>query len=153
MTQVQEKINIGELKKNQQAEDLANNNVIAEIDSKIKNLNITNEYLFDSEIFTKIKPENFVEKYKKFELIKKEETNEFYFDLGDDLIIRPLKRDDYKRNYLGLLSQLTVVGNIPQEQFEKRFDEMSQCLGTFYTFVIVDLAKDQIAGILLILNK
>jgi len=146
MAQIKEKISIGELKLNQQAEDLANNNIITEINQQIENLSINSEYLFNSEIFSKIKPENFVEKYKKFELVHNESTKQFHIDLGDNLIIRPLKRDDYKRNYLELLSQLTVVGDIPQEQFEKRFDEMCQCQGTFYTFVIVDVAKDHIAG-------
>lgn len=103
-------------------------------------------YMFDSSIFTNIKPEEFIGKYNKFELVQDKTTSQYYFDLGDDLVMRPMRRDDYGRNYLGMLSQLTKIGDISQEQFEKRFDQMQACMGTYYTFVIVDVAKDKIAG-------
>lgn len=128
---------ISNLKLKMEAEDLTNNNKSSQMTS-------VSEYLFDSTIFLKIKSEKFLEQYKKFELVK--DGNHYGFDLGDELFMRPLKRDDFKRNYLGLLSQLTKIGGTNQEQFEKRFDEMAKCQGTYFTFVIVDKTKDVIAG-------
>lgn len=131
---------ISNLKLKMEAEDLTNNNKSSQMTS-------VSGYLFDSSIFLKIKSEKFLEQYKKFELVK--EGDQYGFDLGDGLYMRPLKRDDFKRNYLGLLSQLTKIGGTTQEQFEKRFDEMTKCQGTYFTFVIVDKTKDAIAGMLL----
>ena len=128
---------ISNLKLKMEAEDLTNNNNNSQ-------MSFVCEYLFDSSIFLKIKSEKFLEKYRKFELIK--DGNQYEFDLGDELFMRPMKRDDFKRNYLGLLSQLTKIGGTTQEQFEKRFDEMAKCQGTYFTFVIVDKRKDVIAG-------
>jgi len=131
---------IGNLKLQKQAEDLANNN---KIESKKPD-----DYLFDSSVFKDINQELFLEKYKKFELVHDIDTNQYYFDLGDNLIMRPMKRDDYSRDYLGLLAQLTKVGDISQVQFEKRFEQMQVCnaSNTYFTFVIVDLNKNKIAG-------
>lgn len=128
---------ISNLKLKMEAEDLTNNN-------KSSQMSTVSEYLFDSSIFLKIKQEKFLEQYKKFELVK--DGDQYGFDLGEGLFMRPMKRDDFKRNYLGLLSQLTKIGTTNQEQFEKRFDEMANCQGTYFTFVIVDKTKDIIAG-------
>ena len=130
---------------NKHAEDMNNNNVAEVLAAQVKNLAIVpNNYLFDSQIFKGIDAAKFVDSYKKFELVQ--DTNQCYFDLGDNLIMRPLKRDDYERNYLGVLAQLTVVGDITKEQFEKRFDAMQACPNTYYTCVIVDTAANRIAG-------
>lgn len=137
-----EKVNINELKMKNQAEDLANNNQLL---SELK-LASSDEYLFDSSMFKCVKPEDFTDTYKKFELVEDKQTHQFYFDLGDNLHMRPLKRDDFTRNYLGLLAQLTKVGDISQEQFTKRFDQMAACKNTYFTFVIVDTEKNEIAG-------
>lgn len=55
---------------------------------------------------------------------------------GDGLKMRPLERSDFSKGYKELLSQLTVVGNLTQERFEERFDEMRSCPGTYYVVVI-----------------
>lgn len=146
MTQVASQ-ELGQLKLQKQAEDLANNNQLADLDTKLNEMSLSKNYMFDSSIFTNIKPEEFIGKYNKFELVQDKTTSQYYFDLGDDLVMRPMRRDDYGRNYLGMLSQLTKIGDISQEQFEKRFDQMQACMGTYYTFVIVDVAKDKIAGL------
>ena len=39
-------------------------------------------------------------------------------------IIRKLEKSDFNKNYLGLLYQLTDVGKITQEQFNKSFDNI-----------------------------
>lgn len=43
-----------------------------------------------------------------------------------NLLARPLKKGDFDRGYLDLLSQLTVVGDISREGFERRFDRMKR---------------------------
>ena len=42
----------------------------------------------------------------------------------DLLNFRRLEKGDYDKNYLELLKQLTVVGDISQENYEKAFDKM-----------------------------
>lgn len=41
--------------------------------------------------------------------------------IPDNMIIRPLRIDDYKRGYLQLLSQLTFVGDVSEEQYRQRY--------------------------------
>ncbi len=111
------------------------------------------ENIFDSNIFLKIKKENFLylEQYKKFELAQDQETKVYGFNLGDELFLRPLRRDDFKRCFLDLLIYLSEVESseqITKEQYEKRFDEMAKARGTYYTFVIVDKTKDILVGTL-----
>ncbi len=142
------KHNITDLKIKNQADDLANNNRISSIDQKLTLMSLTKpvEYIFDSSVFKKIKPENFLEKYNKFELVHDSDADLLYFNLGDNLIMRPLKRDDYDRNYMDLLGQLTKTGDVDKNKFQKRFDQMSSCKGTYYTVVIVDQVKNKIVG-------
>ncbi len=64
-------------------------------------------YLFDSSIFKKIDKKNFKFNYDTFELIKTGET-EFAFDLGDGLVLRPLRIVDFERGYLQLLEQACI---------------------------------------------
>jgi glucosamine-phosphate N-acetyltransferase len=46
-----------------------------------------------------------------------------------------------------LLSQLTVVGNVTQEDFEKRYDEMfPDKADTYRIIVIYDKQKDKVIG-------
>jgi glucosamine-phosphate N-acetyltransferase len=71
---------------------------------------------------------------------------EFWIDLGDNLILRPLRRDDYERGYLKLLSQLTVVGDLSRQQYEQRFDAMKASLNTYYTLVVADVVGNRIAA-------
>ncbi|KAL0079708.1 acyl-CoA N-acyltransferase [Phycomyces blakesleeanus] len=57
--------------------------------------------------------------------------------LPNGYLLRPLKRDDYKKGVLEILAQLSTVGEITQKQFEERFDLM-QNLGSYYLIVIED---------------
>lgn len=67
-------------------------------------------------------------------------------DLGDNLVFRPLRRDDYARNYMGLLSQLTEVGQVTGEQYERRFDMMRSTPNTYYICVVEDVVKTKIVA-------
>ena len=122
-TQLTKDLNDLNIKNDKKVQDIFNNNHIESL----------NNELFDAKIFLKIKESNFLNKYDKFVLVHNVTQNEYYFDLGDNLILRPLKRDDYSKNYLNLLSQLTVVGNVTKEQFEQRYDSMKYFI-TNYKF-------------------
>lgn len=62
------------------------------------------------------------------------------------LTLRPLNRADYKHDYLGLLAQLTGVGEISEEQFGRQFDRMRGCPDTYYIIVIEDRSRSRIVG-------
>ena len=126
------------------AQDLENNNHIADLESKLKPLSLKSDYLFDSSLFKSVKPEDFKFEYDKFEL--NPETNEV--DLGDGLILRPLKRDDFSRDYMKLLSQLTEIGDVTKEVFEKRFDQMRASENTYYISVVEDTIKNKVIATL-----
>lgn len=44
--------------------------------------------------------------------------------LPENYSIRPLERTDFEQGFLDVLRVLTQVGDITQEEFEQRFDEM-----------------------------
>ncbi|KAJ1529312.1 hypothetical protein ONE63_006105 [Megalurothrips usitatus] len=65
---------------------------------------------------------------------------------GEGLRVRPLRRADFHRGFLQLLSQLTAVGDVSEEQFLKRFDAMQSCPNTYYVTVIEDTTNGQVIG-------
>lgn len=74
------------------------------------------------------------------DILKKQSDSEFEF--------RYLKRDDFDKGFLDSLSQLTVVGNVTKEEFEKRFDELYPPREEMYKIVvIVEKATDWIVGV------
>jgi glucosamine-phosphate N-acetyltransferase len=50
--------------------------------------------------------------------------------LPEAYTIRPLQRGDYAAGFLDVLRVLTTVGEVPQADFEARFDEMKQTGGS-----------------------
>ncbi|XP_053206133.1 probable glucosamine 6-phosphate N-acetyltransferase [Panonychus citri] len=64
---------------------------------------------------------------------------------SNSLIIRPLKIDDYGRGHIKLLSQLTVVGDVSQQEYEDRFKLMKETK-LIKTVVIEDTNSNLIAG-------
>ena len=65
-------------------------------------------------------------------------------DLGDNLVLRPLRRDDFSRDYMNLLAQLTEVGQVGNEQYQRRFDLMRSTPNTYYICVVEDLSKSKV---------
>jgi glucosamine-phosphate N-acetyltransferase len=106
----------------------------------------SNTQLFDNSILAQIKEDRFLNKYDRFLLVHNEKENIYYFDLGDNLILRPLKRDDFAKGYLNLLAQLTVVGDVSKEQYEQRFDKMKSCYNTYFILVVEDLEKSRVCA-------
>lgn len=125
------------------AQDLVNNNHMAGLESRAQKLSLVeNNFLFDPVILSMIEASDFKFQYDKFEVIKSESSSQGnLIDLGDGLILRPLKRDDFKRNYIGLMSHLSVVGDVSQEDYEKRFDQMKQAANTYFICVVEDVQK------------
>lgn len=131
-------------------EDYANNNHI--LTEKLADLALNvnkskSPFLFDSALLAKqIVKSELKFTYKQFELKQNDLASEFWIDLGNDLVLRPLRRDDFDRGYMQLLSQLTVVGDITREIYEKRFDQMKSSAGTYFILVVADLKSNSIAG-------
>jgi len=58
-----------------------------------------------------------------------------------------MQRDDFDREYLKLLEQLTIVGDdVTKEKFEERFSQMRACPQTYYVVVIEDLTIEKIVA-------
>ncbi|XP_077861771.1 glucosamine 6-phosphate N-acetyltransferase-like isoform X2 [Saccoglossus kowalevskii] len=65
---------------------------------------------------------------------------------GEDLLMRPLCQADYDKGFMELLKQLTVVGDIPKEQFLARYNQMKKCPNTYYVTVIEDTSVGKIVA-------
>lgn len=65
--------------------------------------------------------------------------------LPTDYTIRPLRRSDYQRGYLDVLRVLTTVGEISEEQWDKRFDWIKSRNDEYYMLVVCDGA-DRVVG-------
>merc|ERR1712215_22162 len=65
---------------------------------------------------------------------------------GEGLKVRSLCLEDYDRGFIELLGQLTSVGNISREEWERRFEEMKECKGTYYVVVIEDKTIGKVIG-------
>ncbi|CAF0879067.1 unnamed protein product [Brachionus calyciflorus] len=130
------------------AQDLINNNHITDLESKTNGLSLHEEssYLFDPAIFSMIKTSEFKFQYDKFELMKSSHSQENLVDLGDDLVLRPLKRDDFGRSYMNLLSHLTEIGDVNQQDYEKRFDQMKQADNTYFICVVEDVKNQKVVA-------
>lgn len=60
--------------------------------------------------------------------------------------IRPLESSDYHRGFLQCLSQLTLVGTVTPEQFERQFRYMKARGDTYYLMVLEHLETQRIVG-------
>lgn len=65
--------------------------------------------------------------------------------LPTDYTIRPLRRSDYSRGYLDVLRVLTTVGDIAEEDWNKRFDWIKSRNDEYYMLVVCD-GEDRIVG-------
>ena len=112
---------------------------------------VKSDFLFDSSVLKQLKPSEFKFNYDKFEVVTDSAKNETFVELGDGLVLRPLKRDDYEKEYMKLLGQLTEVGKVTKEDYTKRFDEMRSAQNTYYIWVVEDLtAKKVVASLTLV---
>jgi glucosamine-phosphate N-acetyltransferase len=101
-----------------------------------------NPGLFDSNLLAELNPSDFLFKYTKFETITDKSSGAHSIELGDSLILRPLRRNDFDCGYMSLMSQLTQCGQVTNSDFQRRFDQMRRCAGTYYTCVVEDTSKE-----------
>ncbi|CAA94884.1 Glucosamine 6-phosphate N-acetyltransferase [Caenorhabditis elegans] len=67
-------------------------------------------------------------------------------NLPDNFKVRPLAKDDFSKGYVDLLSQLTSVGNLDQEAFEKRFEAMRTSVPNYHIVVIEDSNSQKVVA-------
>jgi glucosamine-phosphate N-acetyltransferase len=109
--------------------------------------------LFDSKIFKSLNIAELQGNYEKLSL-KKNTNQEYVFDLGNNLYLRPLRIGDFDLGYTKLLEQLTIVGNdVTREKFETKFRQMKSCSQNYYTVVIADRLKSKIVGNATLVNE
>ena len=61
--------------------------------------------------------------------------------LSAGLVLRRLQRSDFSRGFLTLLAQLTDVGDVSEERFGVRFDEISRTGDAQQVWVIEDVER------------
>ena len=54
----------------------------------------------------------------------------------DSFVIRPLAKSDYAKGYLDCLRILTWVGDLTENEFNERYDDMVQAKGVYFLLVI-----------------
>lgn len=88
-----------------------------------------------------------------FELLQTEEQFLKDFTLGRNMVyktqkrfeFRKLQKDDYDRGLYECLANLTRVGNVSKEEFEKRFDRLDPQHSDTYKIVVgIDKALDRV---------
>lgn len=65
-------------------------------------------------------------------------------DPGEGLRLRPLRVGDFRLGFLQLLAQLTSVGEVSEEQWQRRFSEMKRKSGTYNVMVLEDTDTKQV---------
>eukprot|EP01103_Thecamoeba_quadrilineata_P003688 TRINITY_DN1343_c0_g1_i4.p1 TRINITY_DN1343_c0_g1~~TRINITY_DN1343_c0_g1_i4.p1 ORF type:complete len:123 (-),score=15.35 TRINITY_DN1343_c0_g1_i4:322-660(-) len=60
--------------------------------------------------------------------------------------VRPLNSDDYDKGFCQVLGQLSVVGDITKEEFQRRFRELQSVKDTYYIIVVENLTTKEIVG-------
>jgi glucosamine-phosphate N-acetyltransferase len=144
-------MNQNENELDKKVQDLANNNHIDVLETKTNLLSLKSNndpYLFDPKLLVELKPKSFFFQYEKFE--PKSDS----IQLIENLVLRPLRKDDFQRGYMKLLAQLTEIGNVTEQDFEKRFDQMRNCAGTYYICVVEDtVTKKVIASTTLVFEQ
>lgn len=94
------------------------------------------EVLFDAQVLSRI---------DKIVLPLCEEHGISYKNPGKDLKFRPLEISDYDKGYIQLLGQLTNVGVVGEEEFQRQFKAM-KASGHHYVFVIEDVDRHVMVG-------
>ncbi|CAM6089638.1 unnamed protein product [Calypogeia fissa] len=67
-------------------------------------------------------------------------------ELQHPFVLRALQQSDFHKGYLQLLEQLTKVGNISEEEFTSRLEQVQNAGDSYKIAVIEDLDKKQIVA-------
>jgi glucosamine-phosphate N-acetyltransferase len=66
-------------------------------------------------------------------------------ELPENYTIRPLRRSDYNRGYLDVLRVLTTVGDISEDDWNKRYAWITSRNDEYYMLVVCD-GEDRVVG-------
>lgn len=99
----------------------------------------TEEALFDRTILTALDYSDFESRFKQ------NITNPGRDLFSESLIVRPLLLSDYDHGFLDILKQLTSVGDVSRDSFEKRFNRM-KASGDYFVTVIEDTKTKRVVG-------
>ena len=80
-------------------------------------------------------------------------SDEVKASLPEGYTVRSLERADIAKGFLDCLRVLTWVGDLTEEQFYERYDEMKQSNGTYYLTVIEHENKIVGTGSLIVEKK
>ena len=67
--------------------------------------------------------------------------NKLYREQGKKFVFRKLEKEDYDNGLFECLSQLTSIGSVSKEEFERRFDSIDPQHSSSYK-IIVGVDKD-----------
>ncbi|BBN15811.1 glucosamine-phosphate N-acetyltransferase [Marchantia polymorpha subsp. ruderalis] len=76
------------------------------------------------------------------EEVEEEDTTMELGDLPHPFVVRDLEPSDFRKGHLKLLEQLTKVGDVSEEAFTKRVEEMRK-LGDFHHVVVIEDVEKQ----------
>lgn len=79
-------------------------------------------------------------------LIPPEITANLQSSPSSGIIIRPLQKNDFSKGYLDCLRVLTWVGDLTDEEWSQRYDEMASAMGTYYLLAMEDTTTNRIIG-------
>ncbi|KAI9102431.1 putative glucosamine-phosphate N-acetyltransferase [Phlyctochytrium arcticum] len=71
---------------------------------------------------------------------------EIHQSFPSGLAIRPLHIADFDKGYLQLLAQLTTVGNVSRDLFERRFEYLKKRNDTKLCIVVDDVEQGRVVG-------
>ena len=97
---------------------------------------MADEVLFDAQLLSRL---------DKIVLPLCEQHNVSYKNPGRGLKFRPLEISDYGKGYMQLLSQLTKVGVVDEEAFQRQFKAM-KTTGCQYVCVVEDIDKQSVVA-------
>jgi len=94
------------------------------------------DVLFDAQLLSRL---------DKIELPICGQHNVSYKNPGRGLKFRPLEISDYDKGYMQLLGQLTKIGVVDEEAFQRQFKAM-KATGCHYVFVVEDIDKQSVVA-------
>ncbi|CAI2175611.1 14581_t:CDS:2 [Funneliformis geosporum] len=66
--------------------------------------------------------------------------------LPSNLKLRPLAKDDFNKGIFSCLEQLSIIGDVSQQKFVERFEELKNAYG-YYIIVIEEKDQEKIVGL------
>ncbi|PWN50716.1 acyl-CoA N-acyltransferase [Violaceomyces palustris] len=74
-------------------------------------------------------------------------TKDLTKNLPSGLHARPLSSNDHSRGHLKVLSNLTKAPQVPDQEWEQRFESITSLSGVYYPIALIDVETDSIAAL------